>query len=242
MYNIYLGGLLLPVAPSSIQTKTKNQNKVHILMNEGEVNILKDKGLDEISFTFLLPTNKYNFAKFLGGYLPLQYYIEQLKKMKEDKKPVTFIILRNLNKISQVYNTSTLVSIESYNPVEDAKEYGCDIGIAITLKEYKSKSNVVIDSLNTVSEVIGLGGIVTGTINGVIDIFKNGNEVKTSTQKMVREIYKKTEKTYTVKEGDTLPDICKKLLGDETVYGSIAILNNIENPLELISGSVIRLE
>ena len=52
MYHIYLDDVLLPIAPSKIETKIKNQNKTVNLINEGEVNILKTAGLTEISLMF----------------------------------------------------------------------------------------------------------------------------------------------------------------------------------------------
>ena len=49
-YEVYLGKVLCPIAPSKIQTKIKNQNKTMNLINDGEVSILKAAGLTEISF------------------------------------------------------------------------------------------------------------------------------------------------------------------------------------------------
>ena len=53
-YQFYLDGVQLPVAPSKLQLKIKNQNKTMALINESEVNVLKLPGLTEISFDFII--------------------------------------------------------------------------------------------------------------------------------------------------------------------------------------------
>jgi len=63
MYDVYLDTMLLPVTPSKIQVKIKNQNKTITLMNDGEINLLKMAGLSDISFTALIPQLKYPFAQ-----------------------------------------------------------------------------------------------------------------------------------------------------------------------------------
>ena len=52
MYHVYLDGMELPVTPSKITAKIKNQNETVNLINEGEVNILKQPGLTSFSFDF----------------------------------------------------------------------------------------------------------------------------------------------------------------------------------------------
>ena len=66
MYSFYLGGILFPIAPAKVDIKTKNQNKTLTLINEGEINLLKDAGLKEITFTVMIPGRKYPFAKYIA--------------------------------------------------------------------------------------------------------------------------------------------------------------------------------
>ena len=47
-YTLYLASTQMPVAPSKLQLKIKNQNKTVTLINESEVNIIKSAGLTEI--------------------------------------------------------------------------------------------------------------------------------------------------------------------------------------------------
>ena len=54
-YDLFLDGILFPVTPEKMTIKIKNQNKTLVLIDEGEINLLKKSGLTEISFTVLLP-------------------------------------------------------------------------------------------------------------------------------------------------------------------------------------------
>lgn len=218
MYIFYLGSLLFPVAPEGVNIKANNQNKTLTLINEGEINLLKSRGLQEISFEVLIPHQKYSFSKYLGGVLPIQHYTEALAAMKATKKPIQFIILRNLKSISGIYNTNIKVSVEDYSLIDSADKYGEDIGISIKLKEYKDKSNILMS-------IVG--------------------KVENKTQYLltkVRESAKILPKTYTANPGDTLFTIAKKQLGDGSKAQNLLELNKLPNLIDIVAGQVIRLE
>ena len=44
MYYFYMGSVLLPITPEKFTVKIKNANKTITLINEGEVNFLKEAG------------------------------------------------------------------------------------------------------------------------------------------------------------------------------------------------------
>ena len=67
-YIFYIDKVLLPVAPSSVNISNKNMNSIINLINDAEFNMLKQKGLQEISFKFMLPSQRYPFARYLGFY------------------------------------------------------------------------------------------------------------------------------------------------------------------------------
>ena len=50
MYYFYMGSVLLPITPDKFTVKVKNANKTITLINEGEVNFLKEAGLTELEF------------------------------------------------------------------------------------------------------------------------------------------------------------------------------------------------
>ena len=218
MYTFYLGNIIFPVAPESVNIKINNQNKTLTLINEGEINILKSEGLREISFEVLIPHQKYPFARYLGGVLPIQHYVEALKAMKAVKKPVQFIIIRNMKNIAGIYNTNIKVALEDFDLVDDAGKYGEDIGISIRLKEYREKSSTVIST-------VGVSGDKT-------------EYILTKTRESTREI----PKNYIVKTEDNLFLIAKKQLGDGAKAQEILKLNGLSNLVDLKTGQVIRLE
>ena len=66
MYQVFLGHLPLPIAPSKINTVVNGRNETIELLNGQEVNIIKPTGLTEISFEFIIPHQGYPFATFSG--------------------------------------------------------------------------------------------------------------------------------------------------------------------------------
>lgn len=219
MYLCYIDGILMPVAPSKINTKIKNKNRTITLINEGEANILKSAGLQEISFNMMIPAYKYPFALYLGGiFLPISYYLEILDRLKNSKKPFQLIIIREGVLGALGFDTNLKVSLEDYQILEDAGN-GRDITVSIKLKQYQEKTKTVVRVATAV------GG---GTVKYILE--------------KVRDSSKVIEKTYKVKEGDTLYTIAKKQLGNGEKYRDLITLNKLGNSSNIEVGQVIRLE
>lgn len=219
MYLCYIDGILMPVAPSKINTKIKNKNRTITLINEGEANILKSAGLQEISFNIMIPAYKYPFALYLGGiFLPISYYLEILDRLKNSKKPFQLIIIREGVLGALGFDTNLKVSLEDYQILEDAGN-GRDITVSIKLKQYQEKTKTVVRVATAV------GG---GTVKYILE--------------KVRDSSKVIEKTYKVKEGDTLYTIAKKQLGNGEKYRDLITLNKLGNSSDIEVGQVIRLE
>lgn len=138
-YDVYIGDVLLPVAPQAIITSINGRNKVYDLINEGEMNILKLAGLTTVSFTILLPAVQYPFAVYRNGFLKPSYFLELFEKLKQGKQGFQFIVSRyDSNSVRRnLYNTNMTVSLEDYKIKEDAKGQGFDIEVEITLKQFK---------------------------------------------------------------------------------------------------------
>ena len=62
-YDFYLGRCLLPIAPPKLTVKINNANETATLINEGEINILRQAGLTDIEFECRIPQEKYPFAR-----------------------------------------------------------------------------------------------------------------------------------------------------------------------------------
>ena len=89
MYYFYLDKILLPVTPSKLTIKIKNQNKTLTEINEGEINILKKAGLSEIEFEAMIPNVKYPFAVYKNSFQNAKPFLEAFEKLKTkstDKK------------------------------------------------------------------------------------------------------------------------------------------------------------
>ncbi|MBU3843081.1 MAG: LysM peptidoglycan-binding domain-containing protein [Candidatus Fusobacterium pullicola] len=214
-YAFYIDGVLFPITPQRMNIKFKNRNRTVTLVNEGEFNILKESGLQEISFDACIPAVKYPFAQYLGGiFLPIVYYIELIKKLKNSKKPFNFVIIREGSIGVLGYSHCMKVSLEDFQIKEDADE-GRDVIVSLNLKEYKDSNRAIVSAIS--------GGLITTT------------KVRDSASKTIA-------KTYTVKAGDTLYNIAKKELGNGSRYLDLKTLNNLANANSIKVGQVLRLE
>ena len=62
MYYFYMGSVLLPIAPEKFTLKIGNANKTMTLINEGEINFIREAKLTELEFDVLIPAVQYSFA------------------------------------------------------------------------------------------------------------------------------------------------------------------------------------
>lgn len=209
MYQIYLGKISLPIAPGKINVNFKNQNKMMNLVNGDEINLLKSARLATISFDFLIPSQKYPFAR--GEFKPPLYYLNELEKLKASEKPFLFVIHR-----PKGFDTKILASLEDYKYLEDRKSLGKDIKITVKFKQYKpfgiKKYAVVGENAVQVKET------------------RQGEAPLKPTTKPIE---------YKIKQGDTLWAIAKKHYGDGERYKEIARVNGISNPSLIHSGAVL---
>lgn len=215
-YLVYLGNLLLPVPPESIQTKIQNQNSTITLINEAEYNFLKSPGLTEISFDILLPAFKYPFAVYENGFKDQKYYLDEIKKLKLDKKPFKFSVNRELPNGKGLYDTEFKnVSLEEYTIKEEA-DNGFDLTVSIELKEYNTNKT----STSDISE------------DGTITEEKQREESSSAPLA--------DNQNYTVKSGDTLWALAKFYYGDGSKYSLISSANpDITNPNIIYPGQVL---
>lgn len=220
-YEFYMDKMLLPITPSKINIKIKNQNKTFNLINDGEINILKSAGLSEIDFEATLPNVKYPFAVYKSGFITANHFLNQLELLKTNKKPFQFIITRLFPNGKSLYSTNIKVSLEDYTIKEDSKQ-GLDVIVSIKLKQYKDfgtkTCNVTIKQSKPVATVTTTRSTITSPAPA-----PNKN------------------KTYTVKRGDCLWNIAKKFYGNGSKYTVIYNANRdkIKNPNLIYVGQVL---
>lgn len=225
-YIVYLGKVLLPVTPSKITVKMKGQNKTESLIDGSQINILKPKGLTEISFDALIPQQAYSFslydngketrenykevvkqAKRKGiyegkGYMRAKYYLDQFEKMKGSKQPFQFVVYREKPgaslkaKETSLFHTDMTVSLEDYTIKEDADE-GMDLVVSINLKLFQPY----------------------GTKKALLKGKKLKVQVARVRDAQGRIKYERT--TYVIRKGDTLLNIAKRYYGKSSKAGTI---------------------
>lgn len=214
--------ITLPVPPESFNTDVGGKNEIVNIVNMGEVNILKDIGLRDFSFKILLPKDNTLSIIRASEFKEPIFYLSRFREYKANKKPVRFFITRLLPSGKEIFKGNLLVSFEDYSVEENAGEEG-DFWVDINLKEYREIKNIITkDTGNTDSD---------------------GNTI---VNQEIQRTVKGKNKSYTVKEGDTLWKIAKLELNDGGRYGEIAKMNGITDMEEILypvleAGRVLKL-
>lgn len=208
--------IALPLAPAEFQTRVGNSNSTVHMMNVGEINILKNIGLREFTFTILLPDVPFGFLIENSSWKKPIFYLNKFAQYKSSKKPVNLIIFRKLSDGSQLFNGNIEVSFEEYSVIEKAGEQG-DFWVQLRLKEYRKATST---SYKVVYEQGGAALTVAGAS-------REGKDIP---------------KTYTVQAGDSLWKIAKKLMNDGSKCYEIARANNISDPAKIYPGQILQLE
>lgn len=207
MYNVYLGKMLCPVAPEKIQLKVSNKNKTMVLMDGSEINILKDAGLSEISFSLLLPNTRYPFAVYKSGFERAGYFLGQIEKLKLEKKPFQFIVVRQFPNGKRLYNTNIKVSLEDYQ-IEDNAGDGFDVRVAVRLRQYRDYGTKVCELSSDNGSANSYGGSAASSLKQ--------NRPSESSPAPVGQ-----NKTYRVVKGDCMWLIAQKFYGNGNLYEKI---------------------
>lgn len=219
MYKFYLKNddvqVLLPVTPSQLITKKGNNNRTINILNMGEINLIHNGVLDEISFSLLLPGQDWNFVQKEDGFkLPL-YFLNFLAKCKESTKPTSLIIFRCMIDGTQIFSTNRDLVLEEYTVNEKAGDFG-DFWVDTRWKAYRTAKS-------TVYQVVSDGDSVVMVEDG------SNRDSKDSPT------------TYVVQEGDSLWSIARSQLNDGNRYQEIATKNSISNPSLIYAGMVLDL-
>lgn len=204
---------MFPVTPSQVQTKVGNCNETVQILQMGQVNLLKNAGLEEVRFRALFPGRQYHFVQVEEGFREPSYFLERLKDYKKAQKPVQLIIFRRLADGSQIFCSNVEMGLEEYTIVEQGGEQG-DFWVEISLKEYRKMQSIA---------------------------YRPASDGNTLEKQPAQRPAKEMAKTYVVKKGDNLWNIAKKELGDGSKFGELAKKNGISNPSLIYPGQVIKL-
>jgi nucleoid-associated protein YgaU len=166
----------------------------------GTVNVWAGRGLREVKLTTFLP---WETSPFYDGQSP-ESVLSMLRSWQDSGDPVRLILS------GSDINDAFLIE----DVTEVLREGDKDVGLTVTLREYKFKSALA-----------ALAGS-TGT---------------STTATVQRTDERVTPETYTVKKGDTLWDIACRFYGDGTQWGTLAAKNNVSDPRKLQIGKVLTL-
>ena len=215
MYYFYMGSVLLPVSPDKLTIKVKNQNKTMTLINEGEVNFLRQAGLTDVEFDVMIPAVRYPFANYEDGFERPSYFLDHFEELKTSKKPFQFIVTREFPDGKLSFDTNMSVSLENYTVKEQVNE-GFDLVVQIKLKQYRPFATKIVKVVNETASV-------------------------TPVRETTNSPEPKQAETYEVQKGDCLWNIAKHFYGNGSKYTVIYEANKdkIRNPNLIYAGQVL---
>jgi hypothetical protein len=118
--------LQLPVPPPSYSVKTSNNNVSVTVESVGELNILGETKLSEISFESFFPSQEYTFCVYSNFPMPKEC-VAQVETWRKSKKPIRLVLTGT--------PVNDLFSIESFEYGQ--KDGTDDIYFTLSLKQYK---------------------------------------------------------------------------------------------------------
>lgn len=213
---MFMSDMQIPINPERITTKIPTKNETIDLLNAGEVNVLRNPGLTEISFNFMLPNSKYPFSDNLLGYRKASYYIDRLEMFKSSKQPFQFIIVRMKPNGDMLGMTNIKVTLEDYTIEDDATE-GFDLYASVDLKKW----------------------IPYGTKTLEVKTDKDGNTTGTVTSN--RPTDKVPSPTAKAGIGQTLQHMVKSQFGNTNNLFAIAAVNKVAVPAILTAGQIYKM-
>ena len=86
----------LPVKPSDYTVSVSHKNTVVNVIQVGDINLIGNTGLREISLKSFFPAKAYNFSNNAGRKQPLAY-VEKIESWRKSGTPIRVIITGTLN-------------------------------------------------------------------------------------------------------------------------------------------------
>lgn len=219
----------MPVTPDKIKAKYQGKNEEFDLINGKNISRINAFKLPVWEMSLLIPAFEYPFRNKVGVVRNRDYYLNHFNNLAAKKMPFNMLIIRTLPNGDFDFGNNTGAFISNNN--------GIIINTAVSLEEYMvtdSSGNgfdIIIDV--KIKKYIGYG-------TQKIEIGKDNKANSIVSQ--TRPDTKAAPKSYTVKKGDTLYNICRAQLGDGNRYKDIAKLNNIANANLIYPGQIIRFE
>ena len=202
-YDFYFGTIRLPVTPAELTITTPSKNETVTLINDGEINIVKKQGLKEISFSFMLPHQKYPFVKCQDDENMTKSLVEsgigaavtggvigyKTKSLTEGLLGASGSIVNSVSslmegtldnraKFSPAYFIPLLEDLKKYKQVIPFKVYrnSVDLTKSTTSQLASTGLDEIGDSLSAKGNRLAVAGVVLG--KSAANSFFNSNKVK----------------------------------------------------------------
>lgn len=222
VYQVYVGGFLLPITPDKIMVHIANKNRVMELVDGSEVNVMNAPGLSEISFEVLLPRVSYPFA---FSTISTEEFLTLFERLKVEKKTTSIYIIRDKALQSARNSGFSKLTLEEYS-IEEAAENGRDLKVSLEFKKYVPPKYIRLAPAK---------GISKGGTMPVVAVKRGKEETVGDVLKKVAPLY------HMVQKGDTLIRLAQKYYGDGKKYTVIAKLNHLKYPYTIYDGKRIRI-
>lgn len=217
--------ITFPVLPEKLALTRKGGGKTYEIVGLGEVNVIGSRELAEISFESFFPAQAYSFITYPESresankpesrkqLLPAIEFVNHIARWQDKAYPCRFIFT------GPNFPINLPVSITKFDRWEVAGQPG-DIHFSITLKEY------VFHSAQKVKLVTDKDG-----------------KTNAQTEEPKRPDDRARPSTYTIKAGDTLIGIARRILNDDKRWRELQKLNGLTDKQvrTLQIGSVIKI-
>lgn len=141
MEYVFIGSVLLPITPEKIENTKPSGNRTARLINDGEINILHDRGLQTFVFDVILPSGQsYPFQNYRLNGNEAKAFCTYFDELQKRKLPFQFIRVtyrgKSLNGRIDIEYNNILCVIEEQKILQDASN-GQDYIVSLSLKEYR---------------------------------------------------------------------------------------------------------
>lgn len=204
MHGVYLSvnndkeGFRLPINPEKINVSFSGDGEKFAISKLGKVNVQKDVELEEFELSSYFPSNELD-PYLSAPYKSPQWYIDTLKKWRQEKMPVRYIYVEGS------FTINKLVTIEKFN--YDETGGSADVNYTLSLVEYVpfAPRKMVVKKKADATK--------TAVVKTTAPPRQNQNPVP---------------QTYTLVKGDSLWKVAQKYTGNGNNYTELAKLNNIK--------------
>lgn len=254
MYYFFLGAMQLPVPPAKMSVKISGKNRTVSLINEGEVNIIKDPGLTEITFDARFPNNRYPWANYdcslmnstmnstvgtLGNSLlnaagnMLAQKFTGVSDAFSFKKAEFFIDRLEAAKTSRQPFRFIVTRMNGVNVLFSTN-------MLVTLEDYSIEEDANRDGTDVTCPLKLKQYRPYGTKTATMETDENGNKKLVVHQ--TRPSYSvETPSVVDVQKAVTCWEVCRLASGGKLNFRDVMTANGISNPLESMAGKRLKL-